>query len=210
MDEDSDQRLGESCDLEATEEDRAQAALVSGDLALDQPTLAVEQAREASAEGATKGSQRPLAPAVASMEPDDALGDAKGFEGVLEIGFGIVAGVGQDAMERNSLMRLGDEGREVEVVRGRAHGDPGRQEERGLEVGHEGDFDPAGALEFPRRPAISVVVADVIGVEAGGIDGGDGIVGDQATIAGASNDGVEEGVEGPFFSKRCSATQRVE
>lgn len=210
MDEDSDQRLGESRGLEATEEDRAQAALVSGDLALDQPALSVERARETTAEGATKGSQRPLAPAVASMEPDDALRDAKGFEGEVEIGFGIVAGVGQDAVERNPLMRLGDEGSEVGVVRSRAHGDAGRQEERGFEVGHEGDFDPARALEFPRRPAIPVVVADVTGVEAGGIDGSDGFVGDQATIAGASNDGVEEGVEGPFFSKRCSATQSVE
>ena len=210
MDEDSDQRLGEPCGLEAAGKNRAQAALVSGDLALDQPALSVEQPGETSAEGATKGSQRPLAPAVASMEPDDALRDTKGFEGELEIGFGIIAGIGQDAVERNPLMRLGDEGSEVGIVRSRAHRDLGRQEERGLEVGHESDFDPARALEFPRRPAIPVVVADVTGVEAGGIDGGDGLVGDQATIAGASKDGVEEGVEGPFFSKRCSATQRVE
>ena len=210
MDEDSDQRLGESRDLDATGKDRAQTALVSGDLALDEPALSVEQARETSAEGATKGRQRPLAAAVAAMEPDDALRDAKGFEGEPEIGFGIIAGIGQDAVERNPLMRLGDERSEVGVVRGRAHGDPRRQEERRLEVGHEGDFDPARALEFPRRPAIPVVVADMTGVETGGIDGGDGPVGDQATKAGASKDGVEEGVEGPFFSKRCSATQRVE
>lgn len=210
MDEDSDQRLGEPCGLEATEEDGAHATLVSGDLALDQPALSVERARETSAQSATKGSQRPLAPAVALMDPDDALRDAKGFEGALQIGFGIIAGISQDAVERNPLMRLGDEGSEVGVVRSRAHADPGRQEERGIEVGHERDFDPARTLEFPRRSAIPVVIADMTGVEARGIDGGDGIVGDQATIAGASKDGVEQSVEDPFFSKRCSATQSVE
>jgi len=196
--------------VNATGQNRTQSALVGRDLALDQPALLVELARETSAEGATKRGQRPLASAVAAIEPDDALRYSKGLESQLEIGFGVIARVGKDAVERSPLMSLGDEGAEVRAIRGGAEAHASRQEERRLKFGHEGDLDPAGALELSRRPAIPVVVADVTGVQAGGVDGGDGLVGDQATMAGASKDGVEEGVEGPFFSKRCSATQRVE
>lgn len=210
MNEDSDQRLGKARRVDAAGQDRTQSPLVSGDLTLDEPTLSVEQARETSAEGATKRSQRPLASAVAAIEPDDALWNSKSFESQLEIGFGVIARVGKDAVERSPLMSLGDEGAEVRAIRGGAEAHASRQEERRLKFGHEGDLDPAGALEFSRRPAIPVVVADVTGVEAGGVDGGDGLVGDQATLAGALEDGIEEVVEDPFFSKRCSATQRVE
>lgn len=210
MHEDSNQGLSGPCRVDATREDRTQTPLVCGDLAFDEPPLQVEAAGKAPTQGAAERSQRPFASAVATIQADDALGDAKDLEGELEIGFGVVAGISQDAVQGRTLMSLGDERTEVRRVAGRPQSYSGREEKRGLEIGYEGNLDPAGSLEFSRGTAVPVVVADVAGIEAGGVDGGDGLVGDQATFAGGSDDGVEEGVEGPFFLKRCSATQRVE
>lgn len=210
MNQDSNLGLGEAGAVKATGQDRAEAALVGGDLAFDQPTLAIQLARKTAPERAAQGCQGPLATAIAAVETDDALRDPKRFEGVSQIGFGVVAGVGQDAVEGRPLMSLGNERLEVRNVPGGSQAHPGRQEERGLKFGHESNFDPADPSEPSRRTAVSVVVADMARVQARGIDGGDGPVWDQAPIAGRSHESVEEGVEGSFFSKRFSATQRVE
>jgi hypothetical protein len=183
---------------------------MSGDLTLDQPALAIKVARKATPERAAQRGQGPLATAIAAVEPDDALRDPERFERVLQIGFGVVARVSEDAVQRRPLMSLGNEGAEVWDVPGRTQVDASGEKEGRLELGHEGDFDPTGPFDPSRRSAIAVIVTDVAGVQAGGVDGRDGLVGNQATIAGRSDESVEEGVEGSFFSKRFSATQRVE
>ena len=183
---------------------------MGGELTFDEAALAVEVEGETLAESPTQRRCGPLSTSVASIEPDDALGDSEDFAGQVEIVLGVVAGVGQDAVERDPSMGLFDQRTEVGGIGRGAQGDPGRQEERRLKFADDDELDPAGPLQPPRRMAIAVILADVAGVEAGRVDGGDGLIGNQATIAGASEAGVEEGLETPFFMRRCSATQRVE
>lgn len=210
MNEDPDEGLGEARLIGSARQDRTEAALVGGELTFNEAALAVEVEGETLAESSTQRRCGPLSTSVASIEPDDALGDSEDFAGQVEIVLGVVAGVGQDAVERDALMGLFDQRMEVGGIGRGAQGDPGRQEERRLKFADDDELDPAGPLQPPRRMAIAVILADVARVEAGRVDGGDGLIGNQATIAGASEAGVEEGLETPFFTRRCSATQRVE
>jgi len=210
VNEDPDEGLGEAGLVGSARQYRTEAAFVGGELTLDQAASAIEFEGKAAPESSAQRRCGPLPTSVASIEPDDALGDSQCLAGQSQIVLRIVAGVGQDAVERDALMGLLDQRTEVGGIGRGAQGDPGGQEERGVEFADDDELDPAGPLQPPRRMAIAVILADVAGVEAGRVDGGDGLIGNQATMAGASEAGVEEGLETPFFTRRCSATQRVE
>lgn len=121
--------------------------------------------------------------------------------------FGVVAGVGQQRIERVTAVGLPGGAMEFEVVGLGAAVDDGGEEDVRSDVDHGRELGiSAFVVPFVAVAASGVVAGDVTSLEAGRVDGGRrGAVADQAGSSGEMNGCIKESVSAPFFRRRRSA-----
>ena len=121
------------------------------------------------------------------------------------IGFRIKPGIAQQAIKSKVPAGLNHgRGKMGTVVVG-APGHDTAPEQVGLRVADGRDFGPGGVLSRAFAGPVQIVGTDMMGLEPGGINGPLRLIGDQIQLSGAVQNGVQEIVQSPFFSSRCSA-----
>jgi len=117
-------------------------------------------------------------------------------------------GVGQHSQQPQTRRRGREAQRKLRRVVGRPTGDRCGQDELAADVADQRQFQKV--LEAPATPgAQAEVVARVVGIEPGGVDGRRGARRQQAEFYRPGRQGVEEAVESPFFSIRAWAFCKV-
>ncbi len=117
---------------------------------------------------------------------------------------GVVAGVGQQDVERVPSMGLADDGLKLDIIALRAAVHHGPQDQVGRDIDHDRQFRPTMpemTLSTPLTP--DVVGRAVPGFQAGGIDGAGGSpLADQAPSSGQPNRHIKQTLGAPFFRRR--------
>lgn len=149
--------------------------------------------------------------ASTSVEIDDGRADAQAFASHTMVGFGVVAGIGQEAVDFQIPARLKHRRlKKFHVVAG-SNARQSRGDQMGLGVT---DDRQLGEFSFAVSP---VAVAEATGVmrrtkgcfQARGIDGRLGIGIDQSSITSICEDRAEQAFKTPFFARRLRAWNRV-
>jgi hypothetical protein len=118
--------------------------------------------------------------------------------------FGVVAGVGQQAVEGDVAGRLPHRLRELgRIVAGAARGHRPCQEVRGIVADYR-QLGP-GSAAFKTPTAAQVIQAGLVRLEARGVDRGFRACPDQAEGLRSGKNSGQERLESPFFSSRCCA-----
>lgn len=189
-------------------ERRAEAALHAGEDALALPTLAVAAAREAPVHLASVASRRSSRWTVAAeVDGDDRTAHAALLARDAVVGLAVVGPVAEQAVESHEIGRLPHGGDELRRVVGGAPRHGRRDDEMALGEGDVGELRPGAAGEGRLAAAQGVVAADVVGLEARGVD--DPVAADQAASAGDGDDCTEKGGKAPPSRSRRWATTRV-
>ena len=95
----------------------------------------------------------------------------------------------------------GDAAGELGRIVGRAAAHLCREDELTPGVADRGQLDEA-APPPATAGTHTEIVAFVLGIQSGGIDGGDGVLAEELSPFGDLHQGVQEALESPFFSKR--------
>lgn len=186
---------------------RAESSLVLTHRALHMPSLAVASQGESTLHLSPVPSLSHGLGMTAMVQRDDRSWNAQVLAGQTMIGLGIKAAVGQHAFGTHVSRRLSQRRRPrrgiVAWTATRVRADdqvrPMVRRPRHLgPIGHHG-----GPLIT--RPSITVMLAGVVGLEAGGVDGKPRLVSQQPPGAGPIQDRPQEAIKTPFFSSRCSA-----
>jgi len=196
---------------------RAEQPLVPGEGALRLPALAVHPLVPAAARLLAEALDHlppvarlgPLAAPVAAVQRDDRRAGAEVLPGQAVVLLAVEGGVAQHAVPADEQRGLLQDRAELGGVVTRADREGGPGEEVAAGVAGDGELDPRlGALG--RAGPDEEVAGGMAALQAGGIDGGLGLLPDQAAALGARGGLKKEQDELPFFSSRAAALQRVE
>ena len=117
----------------------------------------------------------------------------------------VVAGIAQQAVDGQVVNRLPDGiGKLWRVLTGPLT-DHHRCEQIAVCLTDHRQLRPTGTEKPLVSDAVDVVLRDVTTFQTGGVDGCFGLLVDQATRFGNTENGGEKGIESPFFSNRLWA-----
>jgi len=192
----------------ARAERRAETALHPGEDALSLPALAVAASRESpvhlasvAAGGSCAGRASP------EVDGDDRAADTTLLPRDPVVGLAVVGPVAEQVVDVHETRGLPDRRHELRRVVGGAARHGRGDDEVALGEGDVGELGPGTAGEGRLAAAKGVVAADVVGLEAGGVD--DPVSADQAASAGSVDDGTQQGGKSPPSRSRRWATTRV-
>ena len=117
---------------------------------------------------------------------------------------GIIPAVTQQPPNRKAAHGLGHGGLEIGCVVARSHTHLRGPDQMRAVVTDDREFRPA-AVAFHTPLTMQEVPTDVVILEAGGVNAGFRLLGQQATGLGDTENGIEEPIKSPFFRSRCSA-----
>jgi hypothetical protein len=146
---------------------------------------------------------------AAWVDRDHTRADPQIFPREPVVRLGIERGVGQHPVPGDAQGGQEQNGCELRGVVGRTEGDGGPGDEVGVGIDGGAQLGP-GAGRVLALGAGNEVSGGVAAVQAGGIDGDGGLIGDQFGRACGRDGAFEEVDEGPPFSSRPSALQTVE
>ena len=193
----------------ASAERGAQSALHARDDALDLPALPGLGPRKPFLHlGPVRRAGHGVGP-TAVVDRDDGSVHAQLLPAEPVVRLGVVSGVGVEGLYGDPPCSLAHDGRQARgfVARPAAGQGSGDQVRRVMAQNGQPRIAPE-----PFRPAAAAqkVVADMVAFQAGGPPKADlGRALDQAAQPGAFQGGVQKGIEGPLFCRRCSAFCRV-
>ncbi len=133
----------------------------------------------------------------------DRRANTKYFTTELMMPLAIVSWIAQQLLDRQATYRLPDRWRQIRrvITRGNTHHRPSDQM-AGV-MTDNGQFGPItvtfGAFALTQQ----VVAADELRVQAGGVDGGFRMPLDQTTQLCSPENGLQETLKSPFFTRRC-------
>jgi hypothetical protein len=184
-------------------QDRAKLTLVPGERTLGLPAMLVLPVREPAVHlAAVPGLRRRRA--AATIERDDGRADAKPFAAQAVVGFAVVGAVGEQAIREHGQRRLLQGRFELRAVVAGAAADRGGGEEVAGRVADDRELSPEGrGIALPA--AQGEVARNAAAVETGGVDGGLGLLADQAAIDCGRGGAMQEDDEVPLFRSRFSA-----
>jgi len=184
---------------------RAQPSFVPRDHTLDLPAIPIDPLVESPFHLAAIPCLRPAAPGVARVQRNHRAADAQRLSAEPMIALTVVAGVGQHASQVHVADRLAHGRRELAMVVAGAANHVGGRDQMALRVTDQRQLGPAATAKTPITTAFDEVGADVVGLQAGGVNGALGLGGNQAALDGVLEDNAQEPVKSPFFISRCSA-----
>lgn len=185
-----------------------QSPLEPGDGAFGLSSLAVGSAVEAAVHLSSVSGLGPPSPA-ASVQADDGAADAQMLACHGVVAFGVVAAVGQNAVDPHSLQSAAEDRlKERGVLAGAVGHDGVNQQVRGVVEG-EGRLGPASQAVAVLADPMGIVSGAVPGLQPGGIDARLLLVADHALFPRVREDRVEERVESTFLRRRACALWSV-
>ena len=184
---------------------RVQQALVARDHAFDLPAMPVDALGEPAFHQAAVLGLGPTTPRVPAVQRNGRAGNAQLLSTQDVVAFAVVAGIGQQAGQAQVPDRLAHGRGELGMIVAGTSDDRGPGNQMGLCVADDGQLGPTSATKTPVSAAIHEVGADVVGLQAGGVDGPFALGADQPTLDGTLEDNGQEPVKSPFFISRCSA-----
>lgn len=202
--EDAEVDLGEAAGLRSRAEIGIEEALELREHAFDLPSLA-EPALGEPAVHLTPVSSLRWAGMAAEVDRKDGQADSEfaATDGVKV--FGVVRGISEESVQTESSRGVSGGLREIGRIVAGAAADDGRGDQvGGIVADDRGLQEGADSLHSPPLTR-EEVAADVVGFEAGGVDGTITAATEPSDRFGVTEDGVEEGGEGSFFRRRCSA-----
>jgi hypothetical protein len=205
MSQDPQQALPLLCGVVAGSQGRVEQTLIPRDHAFDLPAMSVDSFREPAFHQTTVPGLRPMATVLAGVQPDRRGADAQGLSAQHMVGFAVVAGVRQQPGQRQMTDRLPQGRGELGVVAAGTSHHPGGRDQVGPRMADDGQLGPGAIATTGVSAAVSEVGADVVRLQAGGVDRPFRFVFDQAALSRPLEEDAQEAVESPFFSSRCSA-----
>ncbi len=205
MGQDSQQALLLLCRIVPGSQRRVQSSFVPRDDALDLPAISVDPLMESSLHLATISCLGPAPASVAPVERDDRTAYAQLLPAQPMIGFAVVAGIGQQSGQTYVPNRLAHRGRKLRMIVARSANHAGGCDQVALGVTDQRQLGPAATAESPVSTAIHEVGADVVSLQAGGINRAFGLWADQAALCCPPEDDGQQSLKSPFFISRCSA-----
>jgi len=206
---DSQQRLGVSAGVAGRAEGRSESSFGLRDGGFDVPAVSVDAPVEPSAHLPPVAAGRPFA-CVAFIEGDDRRTNAEFFPSQGVVVFPVVPGIGQQAVDRQASDGRSERLRELRRVLTGPRTEQGAGEEITVRVTEKRQLRKRVSRLALVAATPDVVPRRVAAFETGGVDGGFGPRVDQAALTGNTENGIEEGIESPFFSNRSCAYLRVE
>ena len=184
---------------------RVQQALVPRDHAFDLPAMTVDSLREPAFHQPAVLGLGPTTPRVPAVQRNGGAAYPQLFSTQDVVAFAVVAGVGQQAGQTHMSDCLTHGRGELGMVVAGASHHPGASNQVGWRVTDDGQLGPAATAKTLVSTAFHEVGADVVGLQAGGVDGAFGLGSDQPALCRTLEDDAPEPVESPFFTSRCSA-----
>lgn len=182
----------------------SQAAFETRDRAFNLGSVAVSEAVEPPIHLAAVFGSGP-ALAAAAVEVDDRAADTQFLACKDVVVFGVVAGVGQHAVQRQSCLGLAEDGSKQRRVLAGPVGDHHINQEVGGIVAGQGQFGPAShGVAFLAGPP-GIVVRARTGIEPGRVDAGFRARFDEPALCRLDKYRVHKLLVRTFFNRRCCA-----
>lgn len=203
--------FGLSGRVRAASQRRTEAPLVLRNSALAVPAMAIHPMRKATSHLAAVFRFGPAAACVAAVERNDCRANTEFLPRQSVVVFCVIPGVCQQTCDGKATAGLPKTGGKLRGISAGAVAQRGAGPQIRRRVTHHGQLGPGTPDEWTKRlSANDVVGRDVMVVQPGGVDTDLGLRFDQAACVGNAENGVEEGIESPFFSRRSWAYLRVE
>lgn len=181
-----------------------QASFVLGDRGFNVPAMPVHASMEPLLHLTAVTRLRPLT-GVAFVQSNHGGSNAQFPASQPVVVLAIIAGIAQQAVDGQVANRLPDRIGELRRVLAGPVADHQRREQIGVGVTDQRELGPTRAKKPFVADAMNIMSGGVMTFQAGGIDGRFGLILDQATRLGDTENGGEEGIESPFFSSRLWA-----
>ena len=145
---------------------------------------------------------RPFATAATVVERDDRRADSEPFSTEAVVVLAVVGGISDQAVKGNVQGRLRHGlGKLRRIVAGSSTDHRGSKQ-MAAGVTYDGHLGPASASEAFVAPALNLIGTGVSALRTAGVDGPFRALIDQADGAGVVENGSQELLESPFFSRR--------
>ena len=184
---------------------RIEQTFMPRDRAFDLPAMPVDSLGEPALHQAAVPGLGPMATVLAAVQPDRRGANAQLLAAQDMVGFAVVAGVRQQPGQMQMTDRLTHGRGELGVVATRSLHHSGRRDQMGPRMTDDGQLGPGAIATTGVSAAVLEVGADVVRLQAGGVDRPFRFVFDQAALSRPLKDDAQEAVKSPFFSSRCSA-----
>jgi len=184
---------------------RVQPSLVPRDHALHLPAIPVDSLVESALHLATILCFGPAPCGVTPVQRNDRTAYAQLLSAQPMIGLAVVARIGREAGQAHVADRLPHRRSKLRAVIAGAGNHNSACNQVALRVADDRQLGPAAAAKPLVSLAIHEVGADVMGLQAGRVDGTLGLGGDQAALGCPLEEDMREPVESPFFISRPSA-----
>ena len=177
--------------------------LESREYAFGLPAMTVHSARKTLLHLATIAAVCGLTRAP-GVHRDDGGADAQLLAAEPMVRLRVIGTVAQQPVDREPINGLRDGGLEIRRIVARPGPHPRGSDEMRVVVADDRQLGPP-AVPFGAAPPMQEVPADVMTLQAGGINAGLALVFQQASGLGDTENSVEQQIESPFFRSRCSA-----
>ena len=184
---------------------RAQPSLVPRDHTLDLPAISIDTLVESPFHLAAISCLGPAASGVARVQRNNCAADAQLLSAQPMIALTIVARIGQQSGQAYVPNRLAHRRSELAMVVAGAANHVGGRDQMALRVTDDRQLGPPASAKTPVSAAFHEVGADVVRLQAGGVNGALGPGGDQAALGCPPKDDAQQPLKSPFFTSRCSA-----
>lgn len=181
-----------------------QASFVLRDRRFNVPAMPVQPSMETFLHLPAVMRRRPLA-AAAFVQSNHGRPNAQFLPSQSMVVLTVVAGIAQQPVNGQVVNRLPDGVGELRRVLTGPVADHQPCEQIGPGVTNQCEFRPAATQKPLVSDAVDVVPRGVTTFQAGGVDSCFGLIVDQATRLGNTENGGKQGIESPFFSSRSWA-----
>jgi len=184
---------------------RVESSLVPRDHALDLPAMPVNSLGETALHETSVSTLGPATPGIPAVDGDGRGANAQLLSAQDVVALAVIGGVGQQAGQADIPNGLAHGRGELRMVIAGPPDHHGTSDQVGLRMTDDRQLRPATTAESPVSTAFDEVGADVMGLQAGRVDGPLALGGDQAALGNSLEDDRQQAMESPFFINRPSA-----
>ena len=188
----------------STAQGRGESSLEPRDRALDLHALTILPVVKTAVHLASVLGLGPATPATL-VQFDDRAADAQLFPRINMVVFGIVAAVGQQAVDADPFARAAQHRRQQRRILGRPVAHQGMNQQMGRVVARQRELGPATQFVAFLAGPVGIMRRAVSRLQTGGVDARLLFGADHLLPDGVGKDRIEQSMEQTFFKRRCCA-----